>query len=101
VKIINGRQFKKLTGFFLFCLVFSSFSPSLTFAQQRAGLEEHGQETSPSQAQATMASLFGRGAKMPSIPRAGGTIALPAFDDSSMTIDEGSLRAAERAKRNS
>ncbi|MBI4711146.1 MAG: hypothetical protein HY767_01590 [Candidatus Omnitrophica bacterium] len=67
-------------------------------AQREAGVEEPEEGTPAAQAQATMASLFGRGAKMPSIPRAGGTIALPAFDDSSMTIDEGSLRAAERQK---
>ena len=54
------------------------------------------EEASPSQAQATMASLFGRGAKMPGIPRMGGTIALPSFDSSGMVIDEGSLSEAGR-----
>lgn len=44
-----------------------------------------------SQAQATLASLFGRGATMPSVPRMSGTIALPSFDSRGMKVDEGSL----------
>jgi hypothetical protein len=35
---------------------------------------------------------------MPGIPRISGTIALPSFDSSGMTIDEGMLRAAERGE---
>ena len=92
---MNG---KRLERFASACLVFflSVFPPAS--AQQKVGPEERGQETSPSQAQATLASLFGRGAKMPGIPRINGTIALPAFDHSKMTIAEGALRAAERQR---
>ena len=68
------------------------------FAQQEAVSGEPGQEPSAPQAQATMASLFGRGAKMPGIPRIDGTIALPAFDNSDMKIDEGSLGEAQRQR---
>ncbi len=75
--------------FFLSCL-------SLASAQPSAGYDEGGQEASTTQAQETLASLFGRGAKMPSIPHPKGTVALPAFDHSGMTIDEGALRQAEQ-----
>lgn len=81
----------------LFTILFFSVLPSVS-AQQETGSEKRGQEASASQAQATMASLFGRGAKMPVIPRMGGTIALPSFDNAKMTIDEGALRAAERQR---
>jgi hypothetical protein len=64
----------------------------LASAQQN---REPAEDSSPSQAQATMASLFGRGAKMPGIPRLGGTIALPSFDSSGMKIDESVVRKAE------
>ena len=66
----------------------------LASAQQKTVPEKQGQEASVSQAQSTMASLFGRGAKMPGIPRLSGTIALPSFDSSGMVIDEASLSAA-------
>ena len=46
-------------------------------------------------------SLFGRGAKMTAIPRINGTIALPTFDSSKMTIDEEALRASQSGKRSS
>ena len=82
-------------GILLFLL---SCSPTAS-AQPKVGSEDRGQEDSASQAQATMASLFGRGAKMPGIPRIDGTIALPAFDSSGMKIDEGSLRTAQRGER--
>ena len=81
-------------------MVSLSFS-LLAFAQQKAGPEERGQEASATQAQATMASLFGRGAKMPGIPRINGTIALPSFDSSGMKVDEGALRAAQHEDRSS
>jgi len=76
--------------------VFSLSQLPLAFAQQKVRSEDPGNEASAAQAQATMASLFSRGAKMPSIPHASGTIALPSFDSSGMTIDEGALLAAER-----
>ncbi len=97
-KIMNGRRLKKLAGFYSFSLIFFlAFSP-FTSAQQKAGIEDRGQEASASQAQATMASLFGRGAKMTEIPRINGTIALPVFDNSRMTIDDRALRAAQQQK---
>ena len=101
MRIMNGRPSSKLTNFCFFYLVFSFSVSPLVAAQQKIGPEEHGQEASVSQSQATMASLFGRGAKMPGIPRISGTIALPAFDNSKMTIDEGALRAAQRGEQNS
>ena len=91
---MNGKQSRKLTSFYLFCLVFFLSISPLALAQQKTAPEDRGQEVSASQAQATMASLFGRGAKMPGIPRISGTIALPACDGSERTIDEGALRAA-------
>ena len=101
MKIMSGKQSKKLARFYFFSLIFflSLFPPAS--AQQKVGPEERGQETSASQAQATMASLFGRGAKMPGIPRISGTIALPAFDSSEMTINKGALCAAQRGERSS
>jgi len=87
-----------MKSFCFFFLVFSLLLPGAS-ARQQAGLEDRGQEASPSQAQATMASLFGRGAKMPGIPNIRGTIALPAFDSSKMMVDEKSLSAAERQGR--
>jgi hypothetical protein len=100
-KIMNVKRSGKLVSFYFFTLIFFfSFSP-LVFSQQKVGLEEHGQEASAPQAQATMASLFGRGGKMPGIPRINGTIALPVFDGSEMTIDEVTLNAAARGGRSS
>ncbi|MFH1800448.1 MAG: hypothetical protein ABH891_06360 [Candidatus Omnitrophota bacterium] len=96
---MNGRLLKNPTSFYFFCLsFFLSFSP-LVSAQQKARPEEHVQEASASQAQATMASLFGRGAKMTAIPRINGTIALPVLDNSGMKMDEEILRAAQRQKQ--
>jgi hypothetical protein len=82
----------------LFPVVFILLVVPVAFAQQEVASEEAGQEASASQAQATMASLFGRGAKMPGIPRINGTIALPAFDNADMKIDEGSLNAAQQQR---
>ncbi len=79
-----------------FVLFLSMASPA--FSNQEVGDGEGGQEASMSQAQATLASLFGRGATMPSVPHAEGTIALPGFDNSTMSIDEGSLPEAPRRK---
>ena len=93
---MNGSQPRKLIGFCFFCLVFFLSLSPFTYAQREVSPEERGGEDSASQAQSTMASLFGRGAKMPGIPRVNGTIALPAFDSSGMTIDEGVLEAAQR-----
>jgi hypothetical protein len=99
VKIMSGRLFKNLVGFYFFCLVFFLSLSPLTSAQQKTGSEEPEKEASASQAQATLASLFGRGAKMTAIPRISGTIALPVFDGSEMTINEGTLRAVEQQKK--
>ncbi len=68
---------------------------SLALAEEPA-LEASEQEASPEETQATLASLFGRGAKMPGIPRIEGTVALPSFDSSGMQLDESVLIAAER-----
>lgn len=96
---MSVRPFKNLTGFYFFSLVFFLSLFPLASAQQKTGSKEHGKEDPASQAQATMASLFGRGAKMTAIPRINGTIALPVFDGSGMTINEGTLRAAEQQKK--
>jgi hypothetical protein len=96
--------FKRLKSSLPPFLVFAAFffsALSLASAQQNAGSEDPGKEASASQAQATMASLFGRGAKMTEIPRIKGTIALPAFDSSGITIDDGMLRTVQSGKRSS
>jgi hypothetical protein len=76
-----------------FCCQLSVLPVAL--AEHKSEMEESGEETSPAQAQATLASLFSRGAKMPGIPRMNGTIALPSFDSPGMKIDEESLRKTE------
>lgn len=94
---VSKRSKSNLSPFLIFA-VFSLASSPLASAQQKTGSEEHENEASVSQAQATMASLFGRGAKMTAIPRISGTIALPTFDNPKMTVDEEVLRAAQRQK---
>jgi len=101
VKIMSTNLFKKPISFYLFCLVFFLSLFPVAFALQKVGSDDRGQEASASQAQATMASLFGRGAKMPVIPQMRGTIALPSFDSSKMKVDEGSLNAAQRREHSS
>jgi len=99
--MMNKTSGRSKISLFL-CLIFVSTLWSwLPFAsaQQTSRPDEPGQEASLSQAQATLASLFGRGAKMPSIPRIDGTIALPSFDSSGMQIDESALIAAQRGER--
>ena len=71
---------------------------SIALAERDTAVETSGQEASLSESQATLASLFGRGAKMPSIPRINGTIALPSFDSSGLRIDEAALSQASRAE---
>jgi hypothetical protein len=93
------RPLKNPTGFYFFYLSFFLFFSPLASAQQKTVSEEHGQEASVAQAQATMASLFGRGAKMTAIPSINGTIALPMFDNSGMKVDEKGLRAAQEGKQ--
>jgi len=65
-------------------------------AQQNNDLQESGQEASIPQAQATLASLFGRGARMPVAPRVAGTIALPSFDKAELQVDKKSLEEAQK-----
>ncbi|MFA5167014.1 MAG: hypothetical protein WC530_00630 [Candidatus Omnitrophota bacterium] len=98
---MNVKQSGRLAIFCFFCLVFPPSLLHLASAQQEIGSEERGQEASASQTQATMASLFGRGARVPEIPRISGTIALPAFSNSGMTIDDGTLRTVQRGERSS
>ena len=98
---MSGKRSRNPASFYFLCLAFFLPFFPLAFAQQKSEPEEYGQEASAAQAQATMASLFGRGAKMPGIPHLSGTIALPAFDSSKMTIDEGSLNAAQHEDRSS
>jgi len=83
-------RFKKFFWVVIFCL---SLIPA-AFAARSVEPEQSGQDVS--QAQATMASLFGRGATIPSIPHMGGTLALPSFDSSGMEVSEGSLNEAQR-----
>ncbi len=80
---------------FLFLAVFILWLIPGVWAKQSDGAQESGQEVSVSQAQATLASLFGRGAKMPVAPRVNGTIALPSFDNSDMQIDERVVKKTE------
>lgn len=87
------KRLKNARPLFLLFTVFFLFLP-IALARQN----EEREEASLSQSQATMSSLFGRGAKMPGIPVPRGTMALPAFDRSGLQIDEGALRAAERQK---
>lgn len=85
------RSFRKLSLFprvFIFCTVFAVAWGGSVLAEQGEGRQRSGQEASVSQAQATLASLFGRGATMPVAPRVDGAIALPSFDSSGMKIDE-------------
>lgn len=91
--------FKKLRNVLLPLFVLGTFfflMASDISAGQPTEWDADGQEASASEAQATMASLFGRGGKMPGIPRISGTIALPSFDSSGMMIDEGALNLAEQ-----
>lgn len=81
--------------FFASCLGIGLLLSPQAAAQQETGYEEDDQGASAAQAQATMASLFGRGATMPGPPRINGTIALPAFDDPNMKIDENVVRKTE------
>lgn len=70
-------------------LLFLMGMPSPVWAQQEAMIpEENDSETSLAQAQATMASLFGKQATLPDIPGIKGTIALPSFDSSNILMDE-------------
>ena len=78
-----------------FCIFLLSVVPA-SLARQRGTSEESGQESSPSQAHATMASLFSRGSKMPVLPKISGTLALPAFDSSGLKIDEDALSRAQQ-----
>ncbi|MFH0986220.1 MAG: hypothetical protein V1882_11945 [Candidatus Omnitrophota bacterium] len=96
---MDVRCLRRLIGLSFCCLVFSSLFSSRVMAQQGSDSEGYGQEAPASQAQATLASLFGRGAKMPSVPHPKGTIALPSFDNSRMTIDEGSLPGIQKQKK--
>jgi len=100
MSVTPNRSKNSLFPFLLFSVFFFLVLP-FVFARQPAASAEPGEETSASEAQVTMASLFGRGGKMPGIPRIDGTIALPAFDNSEMKIDEGSLNEAQRGERNS
>ena len=83
----------------LFLAIFVLSVIPVVSARQDNRTEDAGGNTSPSQAQATMASLFGRGAKMPGIPRIDGTIALPSFDNSGMKIDEDAVSETHRGER--
>jgi len=98
---MDGKQSRKLASFCFFFLVFFLTLFPFAVAQQEVGSEEHRQEASAPQTQATMASLFGRGARMPGIPRISGTIALPGFNNSEMTIDDRTLHAVQRGERSS
>ncbi len=79
---------------FCFMLLFLSAAPAAFAVVRDADPEPSSQEIS--QAQATMASLFGRGATMPATPRMGGTIALPSFDNSEMEVSKESLEEAQQ-----
>lgn len=72
----------------LFALLAISEAP----AQQSERSQDPGQEASLSQTQATMASLFGRGATMPVAPRVDGVIALPSSNNSGTQTGENKIR---------
>lgn len=58
------------------------------FAQQEKTIVEEDPAESAARAGETMASLFGPSARMPDLPNAKGSLALPAFDSSNMLMDE-------------
>ncbi len=67
-----------------------------TSAQQGERSQDSGQEASLSQTQATLASLFGRGATMPVAPRVDGVIVLPKVDNNPVArTDENGVRKTE------
>jgi hypothetical protein len=76
---------------FLFLALFALMSIPEALAQQNERAQDPGQEASLSQTQATMASLFGRGATMPVAPRVDGIIALPSPDNSGTQTDENGI----------
>ncbi len=96
---MNARRFNNQTRLLFFCGVVLFFLMPAALAQLGSETEDSNQEASPSGAQATMASLFGRGAKMPAMPRIGGTLALPSFDSSALKIDGTALDEAQRGER--
>ena len=58
-------------------------------AQQDATVSEvNDEDGSAAQAQETLSSLFGRNTRIPDVPVTNGTLALPSFDSSNMTIDK-------------
>jgi hypothetical protein len=65
-------------------------------AQQGGRSQDSGQEASLSQTQATLASLFGRGATMPVAARVDGVIVLPKADNNSVAqTGENGVRRTE------
>lgn len=72
---------------FLFLGILTVLVVPPALAQRGVTEEDMAEESSPAQAQATLASLFGRGATMPEPPGMNGSIALPSFDNSKLKID--------------
>ena len=57
-------------------------------AQEPSEPNASDQNDSLAQAQATLASLFAPGSKMPALPSIKGTLAIPPFDNSRLKIDK-------------
>ncbi len=93
---MNGKRSGRSPSIFFFGFVLLVFLVPAAFARPDGAPQDSGQEASPSQTQATMASLFGRGAKMPTLPRVEGSLALPSFDKSGLEIDVAALEAAQK-----
>jgi hypothetical protein len=92
--MVSCQKFRMTQKYFFLAILLSFSVTSVVSVAQDAESQPSGQEVA--QAQATMASLFGRGATMPSAPRMSGTIALPPFDSSGIEVDEKSLNEAQQ-----
>jgi hypothetical protein len=89
---MSARRLKNHRRLFIFCgALWLSLMP-VSLAQMGSEPEDPRREASPSSAQDTMASLFGRGAQMPVMPQMRGSMALPSFDSSELKIDETMVR---------
>lgn len=90
---------RRITPFYL-CSLWLLFFLVIPQGQTSPGEDEDFsgeivREASTLQAQQTLASLFGRGSKMPEFPEVKGAIAIPSFDSSNMAIHEDILKINE------
>ncbi len=88
---MNLKRSKKILSVLLFCLPVFFLAAPFIFAEETGDAAQSGDHDSVTQAQATMASLFGRGTTMPDMPRMKGSIAVPSFDSKNILIDEDAI----------